>query len=179
MKVQKWQEQMVTWRDGDYFAIELLDGSYTVGQSLYLAKPAYWSISSLYFGGNFSTIQEIRENLFYLTKELIIAALQVTSCDLMGYKSKKQWEVVGHGEIKYLDEYFGNVENIRADKDIKVIGCDVLKDFLNAYYGLYPWNGFFDTMLISPDKKPSSKILKYKDDFIEQSDGNFVLKDKK
>jgi len=48
---------------------------------------------------------------------------------------------------------------------IKIVGSANIAEFLNAYYGLVPWDdwadpNYLDKLLISPDKKPKNIIFK-------------------
>src|SRR5215471_2046593 len=76
------------------------------------------------------------------------------------------WRIVGRRPVELPSEMFP-YENTREAGWVgaKVIGSGNLNEFVNAYFGLTPWDDwkdptYLDKLLISPDKKPKKLLLK-------------------
>ena len=153
--------QLQTWRIGDIFLVENLDGTRSVGQVVSQEKKVLNCVSCAFFDRRMDS-DDIQDNLQPLVLELIFAVLFVTR-DLL---DNGTWRVVGHMPIMLPSDLLP-YESLRSSGYVgaKIVGSANVNEFLNAFYGLSPWDdwkdpAYLDKLLISPDKKPSN--LKFK-----------------
>lgn len=141
---------------GDYFAVPLENGEYGLGQILDMVE----------FTGDAACV--LFDQKFVLgapitvTPDNIVAARYVFAPLLRRY-----FPIVHTGEAdpRLLKKYFPENERFKRGD---VVGMEsnqtgIAEMFLNAYFGLTPWDEcydphFYDDMLVSPDKKPSNLI---------------------
>lgn len=148
-----------TWKSGDLFLIRNTDGRFTPGQVIAHEKRTLHSASCAFFDQRVGSIEEGQT----LTLELArcFSALLVTPDGL----DEAVWPVVGNRPI-LLPKKLWPFEELLSKKKMgaRVHGSGVVNDFLDAFYGLRPWDNwyktdFLDEMLLSPEKKPKNLIL--------------------
>ncbi len=152
------------WEVGSVFLVPLSDGDYAVGQVIGYEYEALGSVVCVF--SNLKLSDPEQEIAFGAAD--IISALFVTTDAL----DRGSWEVAGKTSAIPVQSFF----DIRALKrndfiGVTVRGSGIVRQFLNAYFGLAPWDCYYrpdylDELLLSPEKKPSS--LRYKSDFIEE-----------
>jgi hypothetical protein len=97
-----------------------------------------------------------------LKKNDVVSVLFVTR-DLL---DSGDWRVVSEGKAIDAVQYFPLVDMRRKGfVGTKVIGSGIANTLMNAYYGLHAWNAFhnpeyLDGLLVAPDRKPKSVMLK-------------------
>lgn len=147
------------WKNGDVFLVPLLDGTYTVGQVIRKTKEALNSAVCAFF--DIRLIEGAAENIEELTDNLLVA-LKFSSVGLL---DAGEWEVVDNRVPLDTRKYF-DLDQLAKDRylNVNIVGSANLRELMNAYYALSPWNTFYDPqyldkLLISPDKKPRNLIL--------------------
>lgn len=145
-------------KERDVFAVPLADGSYAVGQILGYEGEALNS-----FGCAFYDLRSSGEPRLpaALPQEKLIAIVLVTP-DLL---KRGYWPIVGQQAIA-TPVAVRPYEAYRA-KDwigVKVIGSAIVGDFLNAFYGLAPWDDYadpeyLDGLLLDRSLKPKHVVL--------------------
>ena len=149
-----------TWKIGDVFLVALKDDSHAVGQIVAQERAILNSVSCAFFA------TRAEENDFAsmdpMPLEKLIAVLLVTR-DLL---DNGVWQVVAQRPVTLPRELLP-YERLREAGFIgaKVRGSGIVNEFLNAFFGLSPWDdwhdpAYLDEFLISPDKKPDNLILR-------------------
>jgi hypothetical protein len=145
------------WRVGDLFKVPLDDGSAALGHIVGQEKDMLNSVTCAFYAVEVSCPPEPppAPNM-----DTLIACV-FTTHDLLrrGY-----WPIVGHVAPQLPRKYFPH-EDCR-DKGwvgATVNGSGIMNDFLNAFYGLSPWDAYFDIyyfdkLLIDKAKKPKDLI---------------------
>lgn len=149
------------WKEGDVFAIKLLDGSFSFGQALYITKQALSSVVCAFFDFR----QPLNGEKISINSLKLDDLLSVQYCST-GLLDSGGWAVVGHLPLLDVSPHI-NVADIKAGNfvGVKVVGSANFNELMNAYYGLSPWNDFhdpfyLDKLLVSTRKRPSNVILK-------------------
>lgn len=147
-----------SWIVGDIFLVPLSDGSFTVGQVLAIEKEALNSVICVFTTDRHSCVS----SGIHLNERKIISA-QFTTPDLL---DSGEWRVVGHQNAVLIEKYFdmGKLKSV-GFVGVKVIGSGIVMKFLDACFGFYPWDGFFerdflDKLLLSPSLKPVNVVYK-------------------
>lgn len=146
------------WVIGDVFLIPLADGKYSVGQVVAQDKEALNSVVCVF---SVEKVEDAGENVS-LNSDSIVSAL-FTTPDLL---DSGDWPVVGNEPPVSIDNFI-DMKKLKSEGflGVKIIGSGVVIKFMDACFGLYPWDGFFepdylDKLLLSSDKKPSGVIYK-------------------
>lgn len=144
---------------GDYFGIPLGNGEFVIGQILgqyELVCGIPCLISNKKFTGSSVKLEE----------NDIISALFVTELLL-----KRYFPIIQAGEVNkdILLKYFPNIENLIQGNTTGMVThqTGVVEEFVKAYFGLAPWDDwydpeYFDKLLVSSNKKPANPIYKNK-----------------
>jgi len=139
----------------------LPDGQYCLGQALGLMGDFKNIVNCAFFNIRFAQVGETPS----LALDKVIAVVSTTR-DLLdaGY-----WLVVGNEPLTINKKDWPN-EQYAANGYVgaKTYGSGIIKKFLAAYYGHFPWNcykdpEYFDKLLLLPSKKPPIAKLKFKD----------------
>lgn len=153
-KVGKGKAQQ--WQVGSVFVIPLLDGSGCIAQVVGRERQILNSVTI--------AIHDVRQSAMAecvpaLRSDDVFSMLLSTK-DLL---DSGRWKVVGVGGAQGEDAT--PYEGLRSSGFIgaKVRGSALVEDFVNAFYGLAPWDDWYvpnylDEYLISPDKKPSERL---------------------
>lgn len=149
------------WKVGDVFLVPLCDGTYTVGQILSYEPEALDSVICAYSTQNVERSQQGVD----IDPEQVVAVLFTTPNHL----NSGNWPVV-NSLIPLPVRKFLNLKKKRWRGFVgtKVVGSRIIKNFMEACLGLYPWNGFYepdylDGLLLSPDKKPNNVVYESKE----------------
>lgn len=144
------------WGVGDYFKVPLSDGSLGFGQVASIEAEMGSAICAFFavreesseatpsdFGRPFSVI--------VVTKDLLDSA---------------DWPVCSSGKAIEVENYI-DVDSMRARRYVgtRIIGSGIAMKLVEAYFGLYPWNGFHDPnyldgYLVSPEMKSKWAVYK-------------------
>jgi hypothetical protein len=148
------------WAIGDIFVVELMDGTYTIGQIVGQERPVLNSVSIALFEVKCGS-QELAKNVL-IPQSRLFSVLFATR-DLL---DSGKWAVVGTRSILIRPEQFP-FEHLRDAGFVgaKIIGSAIVTAFLNAYYGLAPWDAwkdpnYLDSFLVTAEKKPRNLILR-------------------
>ena len=145
---------------GDLFFVPLEDGTFGLGLFHKYSPKALNSCICSFYGNNFSTREEIELIEF---NDLRMISLVFVTKDLL---QKKVW-----GRVRNIEESLSRFdlpdipyENAGSYKGAKVYGAGIIREFLNAYFGILPWNmmhdpTYFDKLLITNIKRPKNLIF--------------------
>lgn len=149
------------WNAGDLFLIGLKDGTCIVGQVIARERQALNSVGIALFNMRINRDTEI-DDVAALTSDRLVAVLLATH-DLLGNGT---WRVIGNRPVRVPVkmipyERFRSKDWIGAD----ITGSGIINEFVNAYFGLVPWDdwhdpNYLDGLLLSLDKKSSDVMLK-------------------
>ena len=153
-------KQIQQWFVGDFFAVKLADGSYAIGQVLDVPLPN--AASCAFFDRRVDA--PVPQQALELTFDDIIGAATVIPVHL----DRGLWRVFSRGPVILPQQQWPN-EATRSKRWIGSIihtGA-ILESFLNAFYGLAPWNKYkdphyLDRILVSPSKKPMNLVYESK-----------------
>lgn len=147
------------WKVGDIFVVPQTDGESSIGQIVGQEPDALNSVICAFYDFR---LQPNREMPNALPAERVISILFVTR-DLL---DSGDWSIIGHTEPANLRLISASLEDSKQKKfvGVKIIGSGNVIRFLNAYFGLAPWDdwsdpNYLDGFLISPDKKPNNLVL--------------------
>lgn len=148
------------WDIGDLFTIPLLDGSFCVGEVIGYEPEALNSAICAVYAYRINNIPDKAPAL----SESELVSVQFVTRDAL---DSGLWEIFSHTSAKFpLDKYI-DLEERRNKGFIGTTSCASrgIRQLMNAYYKLLPWDHFFDPhyfdkLLVSPDKKPKDVIYK-------------------
>ncbi len=150
------------WGAGDLFLVENVDHRYTLGQVLDRPKDALNSASCAFFDARVGTESEAQ--LVKAADYEPFAILFVTP----DFLNTGRWHVVAKQRVA-IPRHMFPYEALRSKRYVgaKVIGTANVEKFLDAFFGLRPWDDWYrpdylDGLLLSPDKKPWGRLI-YKD----------------
>lgn len=142
------------WAVGDLFHIPLSDGTFSVGQVVGIEPEAMNSAVCAFFSIQYKPAPLELKKAF--TEHDLISVLFVTR-DLL---DSGVWHVFSSSTALPTTPYL-DISRLRMTGfvGVKIIGAGIVTMFMEAYFGLYPWNGFYepdylDRLLVSPAKKP-------------------------
>ncbi len=144
------------WLEGDIFLVPQSDSSFSVGQVLRITKKVLNSVICSFYDLKATDSIDLEQ----LNEERLIAILFTTS-DLL---DSGDWRIMGRAEPLHLDLAPRAELNLKKLVGTKIIGSGIVIKFLDAFYGLRPWDGFadpayFDKLLLSPNRKPRKGLL--------------------
>ncbi len=147
----------VRWRPGLVVTIPLKDGSWGIGQTGDLMMPNVGYVAL--FNERLNSLASV---VPILTRRALISLLAVTRHSV----STGRWHVIDEGhplvpKTEFPNEQFAATGYVGA----KLYDSELVEDFLDAYYGLAPWNGDFleedylDRFLLPGRPRPQTAIL--------------------
>lgn len=146
------------WGVGSVFSIEQTDGHVSLGQVVDLMFP---NAPTCIFYDIRYPVGNLPEKI-KLAEDKIIAALSTTREQL----DRGDWQVLDCQPPALKQEFWPN-EQFRELRWVgaKTHGSGIVTDFLEAFYGLFPWDhyldpDYFDKLLFSKAKKPARLIFK-------------------
>jgi hypothetical protein len=143
------------WETGNLFAVPLADGSYALAQVVGREKAVLNSVTCAFYRTRvraqaLSSLQGVPDQ-----SELI--AVQFTTKDLL---TSGVWEVLGNYAVTLPRDLLPH-EDKRSQGWVgaTVVGSGIMAHFLNAFFGLEPWNqmkepNYFDRLLLRPSLRP-------------------------
>lgn len=145
------------WKKSCLFLIPLENGQKSVGQILDVPRGAMGAVLCGFFLGAAARNQKVE-----VGRNLLISVLFITP----DYLDSGRWEILGAGQAIPADEFI-DIKQLAA-KDfvgMKVYGAGIAEKFINACYGLYPWNGFYredylDNLLLAGVSRPALAVFK-------------------
>jgi hypothetical protein len=146
-----------TWNFGDIFAAPLLNGEFGTGQVLDLQDDQI--VRVLLFDTKFKYLDQ--QNKLRLTRDNIISALSIGR----QYLDKRIWIIIGHEPVLIPINEYPNQQYKGKDWVGAVYhSAPVANSLLNAYFGLKPWDDYFDpnyldSLLFDGVKRPDNIVL--------------------
>lgn len=145
------------------FVISTKDGSDVVGQIVGREPQVLNSVSCAFYDWRLTNLDEVVQ-CATLPIEQVFSSLFVTR-DLL---DSGAWKVVANKPVTFSPAKFP-YEDLRVNGFIgaKVIGSAIVEEFINAFYGLLPWDDwkdpdYLDKLLISQEMKPKALVFKSK-----------------
>lgn len=159
---KKTRRKRQKWQIGDYFLLTLDNGGFSIGQLIDEFPQALNSIICVFFDVKVKNEEEAQNKIKTLSNKNVISALVITRDSL----DWGNWKIIYNCSPLLVEDFFDK-EKLEAIVGVRIIGSGIVDDFLNAFYGLSPWNlycepDYFDKLLISPNKKPKNLIYKKK-----------------
>ncbi len=142
------------WKAGDVFEIELEDGAKIVGQVFQYKPQAMNSVICGY------TLKR-SENCLPLQPEDFIS-IQFTTRDCL---DRSRWPVILNSPIPEAIDYSDLLRNESTGfVGTTVLGCGIMKKFLDACCGLRAWDSFadpeyFDKLLLKGTPRPKAAFF--------------------
>lgn len=150
-----------SWDVGDVFIVQTQDGKNVVGQIVGQERDVLNCVSCAFFDFRVKTEHELTD-AHELPIDRIFSVLFV-SRDLL---DSGAWRVVKPLPVKVPTQWLP-FEHLPRDEWIgaEVRGSAIVNEFLNAFFGLVPWDdwhdpAYLDGLLLSADKKPRRLIYK-------------------
>jgi len=150
------------WSVGDVFAMPIMDGRFALGQVVGREPRALNSVTVALFDRVVSDAGEA-ETVTLTAAEAFSVLL--TSPDLL---DSGTWSVATNHPIAVLRGMLP-YEELRDTGFVgaKIYGSAIVAEFVNAYFGLIPWDdwkdpNYLDGLLLSSEKKPAKVRLKTK-----------------
>lgn len=144
---------------GDVFAIPLKNGKWGVGQVVGQEREALNSFVGCFFAISIESLDI--GDVGQLNHESLIS-IQFVTRDLL---DSGKWPIIGNKPLQNLghEEVINEARNNRYI-GTKIRGSGVIAKFINAYWGLHPWDAwhnpkYLDQLLVSSQKKPSTHRL--------------------
>ena len=148
---------------GDYFAVPLANGEYGLGQILDMHEFVP-GVACILFDKKF-----LPDTPIYIDEKNIISAIYVVEGLLKRYFPIIQTNDISIKDNKLLYKYFPLTDQYHQGNTTGMVTSQtgIVEMFLNAYFGLTPWDecydpNYYDNLLVSPDKKPSNLIYSKK-----------------
>jgi hypothetical protein len=150
------------WVVGDIFAIQTKDDLYCIGQIVGHEPSVLNSVSIALFDWKVADTTTVQCDI--ILSRSIFSILFATR-DLL---DQGKWKVISNCPVAISNSQLP-FEKLRASEFIgaRVVGSGIINDFVNAYYGLCPWDDwndpeYLDKMLLNPSLKPPNLIYKGK-----------------
>lgn len=148
-----------SFSSGDVFRIQLLDGSCALGQIIEVTKQAMNSVLCGFYDVRAAETEIDRTEIF---RRNLISVQFVTPESL----KRSSWPVVRHEAVPFDPNEFIPFDEL-AEKGFvgaRIVGSGIMKEFMNAYFGLKPWDDwhdptFLDSLLAPGAKRPSAIVL--------------------
>jgi hypothetical protein len=144
---------------GDIFTIPLIDGDFALGQLIQYDTRGLAGYSFGLFDHKVSSNIEAQEIILNM-ENCFSVVLGAIDC----FSKSSNWMVVGNQNLVIPKKLFP-FEKLRRSKKpgSRLHGKEVIDEFVNAYYGLLPWDNYYkpdclDEMLLSPEKKPKNLL---------------------
>lgn len=150
-------------RPGDIFGVPLGDMSYVLGQVLVTESCPMKSPLCGFYDFRAFELDHLRERSASLT---LMAPITIQFVTLELFKSGV-WPIVTNVAPAHLEKFAGLEKLRRSDFiGLPVLGAGIIRKFLMACYGLYPWNGpaeasYFDSLLLNRPR-PAAAVFAVK-----------------
>jgi hypothetical protein len=148
------------WQVGDVFLIPTSDGQVTIGQVVGREPDLLPSATVALFDERHAS-PDVARIEGALSPKALFAVLFVTKNHL----DSGEWSVIDHRKVE-IDPRKNPYEHTRSNGFIgaKVFGADIVNEFVNAFYGLVPWDDwkdptYLDSLLISKEAKPVGRLI--------------------
>jgi hypothetical protein len=145
---------------GDVFLVPLNNGDYALGQIIDYETRALHCISIGLFDQKVSSIVSLKD--VSINENTIYSTLLAFHINI----ERGKWPIIGNQELKVPKKLYPFEKELKkGGVGAKIFSEGNIEDFVNAFYGLKPWNlykqeDFFDRLLIDSKKKPKNLIYK-------------------
>lgn len=130
-----------SWKAGDLFAVPLSDGRHVLGQILNDADEFAGDRPCVYFD------KIVDPHAPYSSAALSESDIILATSTAIFYVENGRWPVVGHQEVWLPPDKWPNAKYRFPGSSwigAKFHDAGIIEDFLEAYYGLCPWDRYFD-----------------------------------
>ncbi len=149
------------WSVGDVFVIKTLNNQYVAAQIIGREAEVLNSVTIAIFDERFDSANDAMQA--ELDTSHVISVIFSTRDSL----DRGIWQVVGNHPVMIPKNLFP-YEHLRGEAEwvgAIVHGSGIINEFVNAYYGLLPWDdwtdpSYLDKLLVTPDKKPTHLVYK-------------------
>ncbi|MBS9766824.1 MAG: hypothetical protein KGV44_04715 [Flavobacteriaceae bacterium] len=153
---------MKTYREGQIYAIELSDGSYTIAQLIVnfrLENSTYCQNTFAFFNYK-DTLEILKKNIAYFDlKNPFAIATTNSNPRVYGWKLIDERECeISFDYKKDISQTLGLYKDCSTDPSV----------FLEPYFGLFPYDGYYKDDLVDEDLLPNAEKrddIKYLKDF--------------
>lgn len=144
---------------GQIYAIQLSDGSFTLAQlcNTYQLGKRTSNNTFAFFNIKINLIEELDLNRFDFNDPFAIATIN-------GTIRQYGWILVGNRPISYINLFINEID---STGDYKGESIDP-SIFLEPYFGLFPWDGYYKDDFINENIFPDAKLrsdIKFMKDF--------------
>jgi len=147
------------WKDGDLFAVPLVDSTYALGQVIDLQMPNV--VRCAIYSARLSAGDFSRASAIHADATLI--SLVATTREHLDFGV---WTALGSAPISVRRDQLPN-ERFRAAGWVgaKIHDASIVEEFCNAFHALLPWDDwadpdYLDRLLVSPSVKPKNLVFK-------------------
>jgi hypothetical protein len=148
------------WDVGDAFSVEIAEGQVAIGQVIGREPSLPRSATVSLFDQRHPSYESAAERVF-LDPKAVYAILFVTTQQL----DNGSWRVLKHCQVA-VDTNLNPFEHLR-DKGFvgaRIVGANIVSELARAFFGLSAWDdwsdpSYLDTLLISPEVKPTARLL--------------------
>lgn len=147
------------WKVGDLFKVPQADGSASLGHIVAQEREMLNSVTCAFYDSKVPVT--CPPDSPPLPKDDALIACLFTTHDLLG---RGVWPVIGHVSVDLPRKYLP-YEDCRSKRWVgaKMYGSGIVRQFLDAYYRLAPWDDwadpkYLDGLLIGPNKRPGDLI---------------------
>lgn len=147
------------WKVGDLFKIPLADGSAALGHIVAQEREMLNSVTCAFYDAKVP--ETCPPQAPPLPSDEALIACLFTTHDLLGNGS---WTVIGHSSPRVSRKHLPYEDCRRGGwVGAKMRGSGIVRQFLDAYYRLAPWDDwadpkYLDAFLIDPSKRPKDLI---------------------
>ena len=147
------------WKVGDLFKIPLADGSASLGHIVAQEREMLNSVTCAFYDAKVP--ETCPPQAPPLPSDEALIACLFTTHDLLGNGS---WTVIGHSSPRVSRKHLPYEDCRRGGwVGAKMRGSGIVRQFLDAYYRLAPWDDwadpkYLDAFLIDPSKRPKDLI---------------------
>lgn len=148
------------WKVGDLFKVPLVDGTASLGHIIAQEHQMMNSVTCAFYDIKVPDACPLGESPSPQEQALISCIF--TTHDLL---SKGVWPIIGYMSPQLPRKYLPCEEcRKRGWVGAKMYGSGIVREFLNAFYHLAPWDDwadphYLDQLLIDPRKRPTDVIL--------------------
>ena len=162
-------KKKIKWRIGDIFLVPQIDKKYSLGQIIGCEAEVLNSVICAFYDIRFDSVPS-KLIIDKLPQNKLIS-IQFTTKDLL---DNGAWIIIGNVRPIICKLFQNNLKKLRRNEFVGTIieGSGIIEEFLNAFYGLVPWDDwqdpyYLDKLLISSDKKQKNiKLTKHKNNTV-------------
>jgi hypothetical protein len=148
------------WQVGDVFTIPTSDGQVAIGQVIAREPDMMRSATIALFDERYPSLDAARAHCVLAPMRLFAVLFATTN-----HLDSGAWPVIDHRKVA-VDPRRNPYEHTRTSGFVgaTVTGANIVNEFVNAFYGLVPWDDwkdstYLDSLLISKDVKPLGRLV--------------------